>query len=299
MLRNVYNEAQYLELVRTVIQNGRIRVGRNGSTVSHFGHQMRFNLRNNIIPFITTKKLAWKTCLKELLWFLNGDTSNKKLKEQNVKIWNGNGSREFLDSRGLQHYQEDDLGPVYGFQWGNFNGTYRSHDDYDNDGVDQLKYIIDALNNTDKDSKEENRYSRRLIVSAWNPCQISIMALPPCHVMFQFYVNDIDELYCSIYQRSGDVGLGIPFNIASYAFLTHLVAHHTGLKPGELIHTIGDCHIYDDHRIPLSEQLGRTMYDPPKVFIDNKRDDIREYEFNDFRIEDYKYHDKIVMEMRV
>lgn len=299
MLKHIHNETQYLYLVRKVIQDGLRRTGRNGNTISYFGHQMRFDLRNNTIPFITTKKLAWKTCLKELLWFIKGDTSNKTLKEQNVKIWNGNGSREFLDSRGLQHYEEDDLGPVYGFQWNNFNGTYRSHNDYDKNGIDQLTYIINALNNTDTNSKEENRYSRRLIVSAWNPSQINDMALPPCHVLFQFYVNSNDELSCSLYQRSGDVGLGIPFNIASYSFLTHLIAHHTGLKVGEFIHTIGDCHIYDDHREPLSKQLSRKMYEPPKVFIDAKHENLKDYTMGDFRIEGYKYHDKVSMEMRV
>ena len=222
MNRFIKNDTEYLNLIRTVMQFGDKKVGRNGTTISYFGHQMRFDLRDNRMPIITTKKMAWKTCLKELLWFVKGHTNNKILKEQNVRIWNGNATREFLDSRGLITNEEDDLGPIYGFQWNNFNGTYRAHNDYDNNGVNQLDYIVKALKNTSNEG--ENKYSRRLIVSAWNPCQLDQMALPPCHVLFQFYVNSQDELSCHLYQRSGDVGLGIPFNIASYAFLTHLIA---------------------------------------------------------------------------
>ena len=191
------------------------------------------------------------------------------MQEQNVKIWNGNASKEFLESRGLD-YEENDLGPVYGHQWRHFNAPYStSKTDYTGQGVDQLKYVIDALKNSDENSTKENLYSRRLIVSAWNPCQIDEMALPPCHIMFQFYVNGNDELSCSMYQRSGDVGLGVPFNIASYSFLTHIIADMCGLKAGEFVYTIGDCHIYDDHIDALLEQVQRQPFEFPKLQIIN------------------------------
>lgn len=293
------NETQYLNLVKTVLEEGERRIGRNGTTLSYFGTQMRFSLKNTRIPLLTTKRLAWKTCLKELLWFLQGKTDNKLLKEQNVHIWDGNASREFLDSRGLTNYDEDDLGPVYGFQWNNFNGTYNNHNDYKTDGINQLDYIIKALKNKDINSKEENRYSRRLIVSAWNPCQIEQMALPPCHVLFQFYVNSNDELSCSLYQRSGDIGLGVPFNIASYSFLTHLIARHVGLKPGYLIHTIGDAHIYEEHIDQLKLQLKSPIYESPKIYIKHKRESIYDYVFDDFQLLDYKFNTKISMKMKV
>ena len=289
-------EQQYLDLIRDIIQYGDKKEGRNGTIYSIFGRQMRFNLRNNKIPFITTKRLAWKTCLRELLWFLRGETDNDKLREKKVHIWDGNSSREFLDSRGLS-YEEGDLGPVYGFQWRNFNGTYHSRYNYENNGVDQIKYVIDALNNTT--NKGENRYSRRLLVSAWNPLQINKMALPPCHVLFQFYVNSKDELSCSLYQRSGDVGLGVPFNIASYSFLTYIIAKHCGLKLGDFVYNLGDCHIYDDHLESLKVQLTRNPYDFPTLEVLNKRDNINDYIEEDFKITDYKYHKKIVMDMRV
>lgn len=299
MLKSINNENQYIDLVKLVFKEGTYRTGRNGKTLSYFGHQMRFDLRNNKIPLLTTKKVAWKTCLRELLWFINGETNNKTLKEKNVKIWNGNASREFLDSRGLVNNEEDDLGPIYGFQWNNFNGTYTSHDNFETNGVNQLDYIINALkNNTDK-TNGENKYSRRLIVSAWNPCQLNQMALPPCHVLFQFYVNGDDELSCSLYQRSGDIGLGVPFNIASYAFLTHLVAHHCDLKPGYLIHTIGDCHIYDDHIEPLQKQINHSIMSYPTVEIINKRETLQDYIEEDFKIKNYISNNKIVMKMRV
>jgi thymidylate synthase len=201
---------------------------------------MRFNLEDNEFPLLTTKKMAWKTCLKELLWFVRGETDNKKLQEQNVKIWNGNATREFLDSRGLQHLEENDLGPVYGHQWRHFNAKYVDSDtDYSGQGVDQLQNVIDTL----KD--EETRNSRRIIMSAWNPCQIDEMALPPCHVLTQFNVVNGDELYCNLYQRSGDVGLGVPFNIASYSALTHLLANHCGLKAKGFIHHMSIANMMD------------------------------------------------------
>ena len=244
------DENQYLHLIRDILTEGTICEGRNGLTKSIFGAAMHFSLDDGKIPLLTTKKVAWKTCLKELLWFLKGSTSNHKLKAEGVKIWNANASREFLDSRGLTHLEEGDLGPVYGHQWRHFNANYLDCDtDYTGQGIDQLQNIIDCL----KDP--EQRTSRRLVMSAWNPCQIDQMALPPCHVLCQFNVSDGNKLSCSLYQRSGDVGLGVPFNIASYSMLTHILAKHCGLVAHEFVCMLGNAHIYDDHLTALEEQL--------------------------------------------
>ena len=300
-----YEEAQYLNLIRNTLDYGKIKKSRNGNTLSLIGESMRFSLNNNKIPLITTKKLAWRTCLKELLWFINGDTDNEILQKQNVKIWNGNASREFLDSRKLTHYNENDLGPIYGYQWRHFNKPYKDKETHyrikylddclgikENDNnVDQLQIIIDSL----KD--EEERYSRRLIMTAWNPLQLHQMALPPCHILSQFCVND-DELSCILYQRSGDIGLGIPFNIASYSFLTILLAHHCGLKPGEFIHHIGDAHIYEEHIEAMELQITRIPFDSPTCEILNIREKIEDYVVNDFKINNYIYHKKIDMDMK-
>lgn len=292
----IHEEYQYLNLIKRIMHDGDKRRGRNGVTYSVFGEQMKFNLRNGAIPILTTKQTAWKTCLKELLWFIKGHTDNKLLKEQNVHIWDDNGSREFLDSRGLVDNDVDDLGPIYGFQWKNFNGTYRKYNDFDNDGVDQLEYVMNALKN-DGSKPGENKYSRRLIVSAWNPCALNQMVLPPCHVLFQFYVNSDDELSCHLYQRSGDVGLGVPFNIASYSFLTHIIAKHCGLKTGDFIYSLGDCHIYEQHIDALKTQIQRKPYEFPRVSIINDFNNLQSVSVNDIKIVDYKYHDKIKMKM--
>lgn len=287
-----HDENQYLNLIEDILENNEEFIGRNGSTLAVFGSAMHFSLENNTIPYLTTKKLAHKTCLKELLWFIKGDTSNKKLKEQNVHIWDANGSREFLDSRGLHHYEEDDLGPVYGFQWRHFNAEYNDCNfDYSNKGVDQLNYIIEQLKNP------ETRNSRRLIMSAWNPCQIDQMALPPCHVMCQFNVSN-NRLSCSLYQRSGDVGLGVPFNIASYSLLTHLIAHHVGLEAYEFIYYLGNAHIYDDHIDQLRIQKDIIPQKFPKLKINNKYENIEDYKVEDFIIENYKYASQINLLMR-
>ena len=253
---------------------------------------MRFSLKDNKIPLITTKKVAWQACLKELLWFIKGQTDNSILQNQNVKIWNDNANREFLDSRKLYNLKENDLGPVYGHQWRFFNAEYKDCSvDYNGKGVDQLQNVIDAL-------KDENeKYSRRIIMSAWNPCQINEMALPPCHVLSQFCVNDKDELSCLLYQRSGDVGLGIPFNISSYSFLTHILAKHCHLKPKEFIHFIGDAHIYDNHVSSLKKQVLREPYPFPSIEINRIHHSIEDYILSDFLIEDYKSFSKIKMDM--
>ena len=234
-----HDENQYLNLIDDILIYGTDETGRNGVARTVFGSAMHFSLKNEILPLLTTKKVAYKTCLKELLWFIKGSTDNKELKSQNVKIWNDNASREFLDSRGLYENEEDDLGPVYGHQWRHFNAEYSNcKADYSDKGVDQLKYIIDNL------KVPVNRNSRRLVMSAWNPVQLDEMALPPCHILVQFNVVDNDKLSCSLYQRSGDVGLGVPFNIASYSILTHLIAKHCDLKATDFNYFLGNAHIY-------------------------------------------------------
>ncbi len=284
-------DIEYHNLIRNVIGNGDLKKSRNGATVSVFGHQMIFSLKNNFVPVLTTKKLAWKTCLKELLWFINGSTDNSKLVENNVKIWNDNATPEFKKSRGLSYEYDEDLGPIYGHQWRHFNAKYKDcKADYTGKGVDQLKNIIDALNDPTE------RFSRRLIMSAWNPCQLDEMALPPCHVLTQFNVNSKNELSCLLFQRSGDVGLGVPFNMASYGFLTCLLASHTGLNPGRLIHTIGDAHIYEDHIPMLKKQIERDPYPSPILTID-KKSKINDYILEDFQLNNYKAHPVISMKM--
>ena len=290
-------EYYYLNLIFDVLSNGVKESRRNGNVLTKIGGMMRFSLENNKLPLITTKKMAWKSCLHELIWFKNGETTTDTLLQNNVKIWDGNSSREFLDSRNLKDYREGELGPIYGYQWRNWNKTYTNLNNsmYDmniKNGIDQLEYIIDSLKDREK------RKSRRLIMSAWNPEQLDEMALPPCHILCQFHVTNNDELSCSLYQRSGDVGLGIPFNIASYSFLTHILAKHCDLKAKEFIHFIGNAHIYDDHIDALKEQLTRKPYDFPNIEV-NKRDNIDDYEFSDIIVSDYIHHDPIKMEMRV
>ena len=292
-LNNRSEEYQYLQLIDDVLSNGTLETGRNGNTKVLVGNIMYFSLENNTIPLLTTKKVAWKTCLRELLWFIRGQTDNTILQQQNVKIWNDNASRDFLDSRGLQHLEENDLGPVYGFQWRHFNAPYKTcKDNYEGQGVDQLQYIIDQL------KSEEGRTSRRLLMSAWNPCQIDGMALPPCHVLIQFNVTEGNKLSCSLYQRSGDIGLGVPFNIASYSFLTHLIAKHCDLEAKEFVYHLGNSHIYDDHFESLKEQITREPMEFPKLYVGEKRENIDNYTEDDFTLENYNCHGPIKMTMR-
>jgi thymidylate synthase len=301
-----HEEYQYLHLLQNIIDNGNWEEGRNGMTKSIFGASMRFSLHDGKIPILTTKKTAWKTCLKEMLWFISGDTNNKTLKQQGVHIWDANGSREFLDSRGLQHYSEDILGPGYGYQWRHYNANYncstgkRSLDDDTSDvhrnqieytGVDQLQQIIDAL----KDP--EQRTSRRLIMTAWNPCQLNQMALPPCHMMCQFNVHDGNKLSCAMFQRSSDFFLGIPFNIASYSMLTHLIAKHCGLEAHEFIHFMGNCHLYENSIDAAKLQITRDPYPFPTLSIKQVRENINDYEVGDFEINNYASHEAIKIKM--
>ena len=312
--KNKYNheEYQYLQLLENILENGLWEEGRNGKTKSIFGASMRFSLKDGKIPILTTKKVAWKTCLKELLWFIRGETNNKLLKEQGVHIWDANSSREFLDSRGLHLYPEDMIGPGYGYQWRHFNANYNCitgkkllienenenenekdifRDKIEYKGIDQLQEIIDAL----KDPSQRN--SRRLIMTAWNPCQLKQMALPPCHIFCQFSVRNGNKLSCAMYQRSNDEACGTSFNIASYSFLTHLLAKHCNLEAHEFVYFKGDCHIYEEHIEGIQLQLQREPLEFPTVSITQVRENINDYQVEDFVIHNYKHHDSIKFKM--
>lgn len=286
------DEQEYLNLVRSILERGNEKGDRTGvGTRSLFGHQLRFNLRNGVIPLLTTKRVYWKSVLKELLWFIQGSTNAKELSAQGVRIWDGNSSREFLDNLGFTDREEGDLGPVYGFQWRHFGAVYTDmHADYRGQGVDQLQQIIDRIKSNPED--------RRMVMCAWNPTDIPRMALPPCHLLAQFYVSG-KELSCQFYQRSADMGLGVPFNIASYAFLTYMIAHITGLTPGDLIQTMGDCHVYNTHVDALYEQLKRTPKPFPKLKIKRSVSNIDDFALSDFEISDYNPCPPIPMEMAV
>jgi thymidylate synthase len=287
-----HEEYQYLNLLQDILDEGHDEVGRNGNTRCVFGAAMHFSLENGKIPILTTKKTAWKTCLKELLWFIKGETDNKILTVQNVHIWDGNTTPEFMASRGLSHYQEGDIGPMYGFQWCHFNAPYEGCcADYTGKGINQLQQVIDTLKNP------ETRTSRRMVISAWNPCQIDQGVLPPCHVLFQFNVVDGNKLSCCMTQRSVDSACGSPFNIMSYSALCFLIAKHCGLEPYEFIYYAGNCHIYADHLDNVKEQIKRTPYDFPTLEILNKRENINDYVLEDFKISNYQHHAPIKYNM--
>jgi thymidylate synthase len=251
---------------------------------------MRFDLRHSF-PLLTTKRVFWRGVAEELLWFIKGCTDGNVLKEKNVHIWDMNGTREFLDNRGLSHREVGDLGPIYGFQWRHFGAKYvDKNTDYTGQGVDQLAQVIETI--------KTNPADRRIIMSAWNPTDLPDMALPPCHSFCQFYVND-GELSCQMYQRSCDMGLGVPFNIASYALLTYMIAHVCDLTPGDFIHTLGDTHIYQNHIEPLKQQITRVPKPFPKLSFVRKVENIDDFTFEDFHLEGYECHPKIKMDMAV
>lgn len=285
-------EKQYLDLIKNIIENGCLEEGRNGNTLSTFGASLRFSLKDGKIPIITTKKTAWKTCLKELLWFISGNTDTKLLQEKGVHIWDGNTSREFLDSRNLNDYPEGMMGPSYGYQWRSFGSKYDcSTGKPFEKGIDQLQYIIDQL----KDCKTRN--SRRLVMTAWNPTQLDEMALPPCHILCQFHVHNTNQLSCSMYQRSNDECCGTPFNIASYSFLTHLLAKHCGLEAYEFVYFKGNCHIYEEHIEGAKLQMNREPFPFPTLNIKETRENINDYQIQDFEINNYQYHETIYYKM--
>jgi len=287
----LHEEYQYLKLIKEISENGVSMDDRTGTgTVSVFGTTMRFDLKNSF-PILTTKRVFWRGIVEELLWFIKGDTNGKHLSEKGVKIWDGNGSREFLDKRGLSHREEGDLGPVYGFQWRHFGAKYVDmHTDYSGQGVDQLAECIRKI--------KEDPTDRRILLSAWNPADLDLMALPPCHMFCQFYVAN-GELSCLMYQRSADMGLGVPFNIASYSLLTCMMAQVCGLKPGEFIHNMGNTHVYKNHIDPLKTQLERTPRPFPLLRINPEVKDIDGFKASDFELIGYNPHGKIAMDMAV
>lgn len=286
------DEYEYLDIVKKILKNGKHKADRTGTgTLSIFGIQMRFSLRNSTLPLLTTKRVFWRGIVEELLWFLAGSTDSNLLRDRNVHIWDANGSKEFLEKSGLGHREEGDLGPVYGFQWRHFGAKYiDKHSDYSNQGIDQITDIIQRIKTDPND--------RRLILTAWNPVDLPKMALPPCHCLAQFYVND-GELSCQLYQRSADVGLGVPFNIASYALLTHMIAYVTDLKAGDFVHTLGDAHIYKNHIESLTQQLERTPGTFPKIQFKRRITDIDDFKFEDIELVGYKPQEAITMKMSV
>ena len=256
---------QYLDLMRHIREHGVARADRTGTgTLSVFGHQMRFDL-NEGFPLVTTKKVFLKGIIHELLWFVAGSTNVQYLQDHGVHIWD-----DWADEQG-------DLGPVYGSQW-------RSWPAPDGSTIDQIGKVIEQI--------KTNPNSRRLIVSAWNVAEVEQMALPPCHMLFQFYVAN-GRLSCQLYQRSADVFLGVPFNIASYALLTMMIAQVTGLKPGEFIHTLGDAHLYMNHLEQADEQLGRTPYPLPQMQLNPAVHDILDFKYEDFKLLNYRSHPAI------
>jgi thymidylate synthase len=261
----------YLDLMRRVRTQGVRKADRTGTgTLSVFGHQMRFDLEAGF-PLVTTKKLHVRSIIYELLWFLRGDTNIGYLNEHGVRIWD-----EWADEAG-------DLGPVYGRQW-------RSWPARDGSTIDQIAQLMERLR-TDPDS-------RRLIVTAWNPADVDRMALPPCHCLFQFHVAD-GRLSCQLYQRSADVFLGVPFNIASYALLTHMIAHVTGLRAGDFVHTLGDAHLYLNHLDQADEQLARAPLPPPRLVIARDVASLDDFRYDDFEVVDYQAHPHIKAQVAV
>ncbi|KAH7287929.1 hypothetical protein KP509_31G003600 [Ceratopteris richardii] len=291
MIRERHEEYQYLQLIQDIVQTGADKGDRTGTgTLSKFGCQMRFNLRSSF-PLLTTKRVFWRGVLEELLWFISGSTNAKVLQEKGIHIWDGNASRDYLDSLGLTEREEGDLGPVYGFQWRHFGAKYTNmHADYTGQGFDQLADVIQKLRLKPED--------RRIILSAWNPSDLQLMALPPCHMFAQFYVAN-GELSCQMYQRSCDMGLGVPFNIASYALLTCILAHVCDLKPGDFIHVLGDAHVYKSHVEPLKEQLKNTPRPFPVLKINTTEKDIDKLTAGDFELIGYDPHKKIRMQMAI
>ena len=256
---------QYLDLCQRVLNEGTEKHDRTGTgTISVFGHQMRFNLEEGF-PLLTTKKLHLKSIIHELLWFLNGDTNIKYLQDNGVRLWN-----EWADENG-------ELGPVYGHQW-------RSWPDYQGGHIDQITQLVEQI--------KKNPDSRRHIVSAWNVAEVNNMALPPCHTLFQFYVAD-GKLSLQLYQRSADIFLGVPFNIASYALLLQMMAQVTGLRVGDFVHTFGDAHIYLNHIEQVKLQLSRDPRPLPKMVINPNIKDIFDFKFEDFSLQDYDPHPHI------
>ena len=284
---NSKNEQAYLDLLQHVMTNGTEKGDRTGTgTLSHFGAQLRFDLADGF-PLLTTKKVHFKSIVYELFWFLSGSTHVDYLQQNNVRIWN---EWATADQTARFNRPAGDLGPIYGHQWRNYGATKREDGSYDNDGVDQITEVIEQI--------KTNPNSRRLIVSGWNPKEADQVALPPCQTLFQFFVAD-NKLSCQLYQRSADLFLGVPFNIASYALLTHMVAQVCGLEVGEFVWTGGDCHIYQNHREQVELQLTRSLYELPTLTLNPDIKDIFAFTFDDISIEGYESHPAIKAKVAV
>lgn len=272
---------QYHDLLEHIIANGDDKGDRTGTgTRSVFGYQMRFNLQDGF-PALTTKKLHLRSIIYELLWFLQGRTDVGWLQERRVRIWNEWATEEQCARFGRK---EGDLGPVYGHQWRNFGASLNEDGSYNTDGVDQIKRAVDTIRN--------NPNSRRILVTGWNPHEADRVALPPCHTIFQFYVVN-GKLSCQLYQRSADVFLGVPFNIASYALLTHLIAKVTGLEVGDFVHTFGDVHLYSNHFEQARLQLSRECRPLPTLVLDDDITDLFDVRFDQIKLEGYDHHPAI------
>lgn len=285
-------EYAYLTALQKVLSEGVSRQTRNSKTLSLFGVKLDFDISLKF-PLMTTKKMYWTGILHELLWFISGNTNSKFLEEKRVRIWKGNSTREYLDSIGLEHYPEGDCGPIYGFQWRHFNAPYTGTDsNYEGQGIDQLKNVINLL--------RTDPTSRRIFMTSWNPCQLSEMALPPCHVSYQFYVRTVHSkryLDCIMYQRSGDMFLGVPFNIASTATLVYIIGSITNLSPGKISILIGDAHIYEDHIEQVKEQIQRRPYVFPTLTFNTAITDIDDLKYYYFKIENYIHYPRIPAKM--
>ena len=297
--RDYVGERGYLSLLAHVMKNGKARTDRTGTgTLSVFGERLVFDLRDDAFPLLTTKRMGLRWIAEELFWFVSGSTDAMLLKEKGVTIWDGNGTREFLDGRGLSENRVGDLGPVYGFQWRHFGAEYSGCDaDYVGKGTDQIADVLRSL--------ASDPTSRRHVVSAWNAAALDRMALPPCHMTFQFYVEADGALSCQMYQRSADLGLGVPFNIASYALLTRMMAHVLGRETGKLILVIGDAHIYLPHVATLKRQCERVVKAPPTLIIvdvakeGTALDRLLSIQFANLKLEEYKPASRLSMKMAV
>lgn len=287
------NEQGYLQALRDIMTHGVERADRTGvGTHALFGLTFRYDLSQGY-PLLTTKKMFTKAIIEELLWFLRGQTDAKILQAKGIKIWDGNTSRDYLDSRGLYTREEGDIGPGYGFQFRHAGAVYFGcQADYTGKGTDQVQYVLDMIKN--------NPTSRKIVINLWNAADLSKMALEPCHMVYQFWVTNDQRLSCSLYQRSGDMGLGVPFNIASASLMTHIFAKLSGLGVGELVHTIGDAHIYKNHLTPLKEQITRNPEPFPILTIqDRNQQKVEDFVYEDFTIKGYYPHKPLQMNMAV
>jgi len=283
------DEETYLNLLKDILENGQIRDTRNSITISDFSKKIDFDISESF-PLLTTKKMYWKGICHELLWFIHGKTDSKILENNDVNIWKGNSSREFLNSVNLNNYREGDIGPMYGFQWRHFNTEYKGCDyNYEGLGYDQLQNCIDLIKN--------DPTSRRIFMSAWNPSVLNKSVLAPCHLSYQFYVSNDNYLSCILYQRSADSFLGLPFNIASVSLLVYILANMTEKKPGKISIVIGDAHIYKDHIEAVKQQLERKPFPFPRLRIKNKHNNINDYVYEDFEIINYECHSPIKAKM--